>query len=119
QITGRIVALKLLIGFRTASTQSRQRFAREAELASQLDHPNTAAVLDAGEVNQTPYLAMRFVDGEPIHEHADAKKLDRSGRVALFLKACRGVEHAHAKGVIHRDVKPANILVGGDGEPVV
>ena len=113
--TRRRVALKLLPNLGSASDRARRRFAREAELAAQLEHPNVAAVYDAGEAGGVAYLAMQFIDGRPADEHAAAAGLDRRGRVALVLAACRGVAHAHAKGVIHRDLKPANLLVDAAG----
>ncbi len=122
-VTSKRVALKLLVGLRHASDHARRRFAREAELASQLDHPNTATVFDAGDVDGVPFLAMAFIDGEPLSRDERGAGSSRSSSsqetVALFIQACRGVEHAHAKGLIHRDLKPTNILVGRNGRPVI
>ncbi|MEM7807917.1 MAG: serine/threonine-protein kinase [Planctomycetota bacterium] len=134
RVTGRRVALKLLTGLRHLSDHARRRFDREAEIGGQLDHRNAATVFDAGEADGVPFIAMRFVDGPPIDEACrvgfsppSAGSAETRGGlkpilreiVTLFLGACRGVEHAHGKGLIHRDLKPTNLLVGKDGQAVV
>jgi len=88
------------------------RFEAERQTLALLDHPNIAHVLDAGTTeNGRPYFVMECVKGAPITEHCDRRKLSIEDRLGLFLQVCHAVQHAHQKGIIHRDVKPSNILV--------
>lgn len=96
----------------------RERFATERRLLARLDHPNIARVLDGGTSEAgLPYLVMEYVDGVGLLAHCDRAGLDLRARVALFRKVCAGVQAAHRHLVVHRDLKPQNILVGADGEP--
>ena len=90
------------------------RFRREAQMAARLRHPNLVPVLDAGEVDGRFFYTMPIIEGRPLAPGADAPRL-----AALMEKVARAVHHAHERGVIHRDLKPTNILVRDDGEPVV
>ena len=92
-----------------------ERFARERDILSTLQHPNIAQVLDAGEAAGQPWLALEYVAGLPITEHALAAGLDTRARLALCLPVLQAVQHAHSQLVIHRDLKPANVLVAADG----
>jgi serine/threonine-protein kinase len=95
-----------------------QRFQRERQILASLEHPSIARLLDGGEgPDGRPWFAMEYVDGEPIDEWCDNRKLDVRARVRLFLSVCRAVQYAHANLVLHRDLKPSNILVAGNGEP--
>jgi serine/threonine protein kinase/tetratricopeptide (TPR) repeat protein len=94
----------------------RTRFQRERQLLANLDHPSIARVLDAGHTRDGRlYLVMEYVDGVPID--AAARGLDLRDQLALFLRVCDGVSHAHARLIVHRDVKPSNILVDPSGQP--
>lgn len=107
------VAIKLL---RVSRTRFAEWFLREQNLLARLEHPGIARFIDAGHAESgTPYLAMEYVDGEPIDDWCDARKLDLDARLALFLRACEAVDYAHRHLVVHRDIKPANILVTHDG----
>jgi serine/threonine protein kinase len=112
----RSVAIKLLAESLADDQASRRRFLREARLAARLSHPNVVRVYDAGEDEGRPYIVMECVEGETL-----AELLARRGRlrpdeaIGLALQACRGLEHAHAEGLIHRDVKPGNLLLARDG----
>ena len=106
-----------------ASHDAAHRFRREAAALALLDHPGIAKVYAAG-IEQTPlgtmpYLAMEFVDGVSLLEHAANQALDRRQRLQLVVSICQAVQHAHQRGVVHRDLKPANILVDRDGDPRV
>jgi len=96
-----------------------QRFDAERQSLAIMDHPAIAKVFDAGATaTGQPYFAMEYVDGLPITEYCDKKKLSIRARLRLFLQVCEGVQHAHQKAVIHRDLKPSNILVAEvDGKP--
>lgn len=111
----RVVALKIARSG-LFSSESRRRFQFEAELLGRLAHPHIAQIHEAATdvVNgvETPYFAMEYVaDARPIHTHANAKGLDLRRRLELFLDACDAVQHGHQRGVVHRDLKPGNILV--------
>jgi tetratricopeptide (TPR) repeat protein len=96
----------------------RERFAREAQALARLDHPGVVKVFDAGGEGDKAYLVMELVPGEPLSKVLGSKALDRRRLLRLLEKVARGVHHAHEKGVVHRDLKPDNILVTGD-EPKV
>ena len=86
------------------------RFEAERQALALLDHPNIAPVFDAGTTDAgLPYFVMENVKGVPIIEHCDRQKFSIEDRLQLFLQACEGVQYAHQKGIIHRDVKPSNI----------
>ena len=116
--THQIVALKLIRGFPT--THARERMARERNLLAGLNHPNISRLLDAGETaDHVPYLAMEYVEGAPLHQFCSEHELDVRGRLRLFAQLCRAVQHAHQRLIVHRDIKPGNILVREDGTPVL
>jgi serine/threonine protein kinase/Tfp pilus assembly protein PilF len=94
-----------------------ERFARECRILATLEYPGIARLYDAGvEANRTPYIAMEYVQGEPLIAWCDSRGLDVRARVDLFLQVLDAVAHAHALGIIHRDLKPSNILVTGQGD---
>ncbi|HKQ63318.1 MAG TPA: serine/threonine-protein kinase [Candidatus Polarisedimenticolaceae bacterium] len=115
----RRVALKLVSwGMDTARVIA--RFESERQALALMDHPNIARVFDAGATEQgRPYFVMEYIEGVPITVYADDHRLDLRARLELFVQVCHGVQHAHHKGVIHRDLKPGNVLVRiQDGGPV-
>jgi eukaryotic-like serine/threonine-protein kinase len=111
------VAIKLVrSGYDTEAIL--ERFRNERQILAGLDHPNIARLLDGGTTDEAiPYLVMELVDGVPIDVHCDAHKLTIAGRLQLFRQVCSAVQYAHQHLVIHRDIKPGNILVNGDGAP--
>jgi serine/threonine protein kinase/tetratricopeptide (TPR) repeat protein len=135
----RKVALKII----KAGMDSRQvlaRFEAERQALALMDHPNIARVLDAGTVDRSPlapreaglplaeregymgrpYFVMELVKGQPINKYCDEQRLTPRQRLELFVPVCQAIQHAHQKGIIHRDVKPSNVLVAPfDGKPVV
>lgn len=96
-----------------------QRFARERQILAGLKHPSIVHLVDAGStVDGRPFFAMELVEsGLPLDEHAREHNLSIADRVALFLRVCAAVEHAHRNLVVHRDLKPTNVLITPDGEP--
>lgn len=96
----------------------REAFARERRLLATLEHPGIARLLDGGTTEDgVPWLVMEYVDGVPIDRWADDQQLDTGQRLALFEQLCAAVEHAHQHLVVHRDIKPGNVLVTADGTP--
>jgi len=112
-------ALKLVRpGWRAA--QLIPRFRRERQLLARLQHPNIATLLDGGLTDDGfPYLAMEYVDGEPVTAWCAARGSSLRERLALFREICEAVRFAHAKLVVHRDLKPQNILVTASGRPLL
>lgn len=115
----RMVALKII----KPGMDTRQviaRFEAERQALALMDHPNIARVLDAGAApSGRPYFVMELVKGVPITNYCDEKRLTLRGRLELFTQVCQALQHAHQKGVIHRDLKPTNVLVAEyDDRPV-
>ena len=96
------------------------RFEAERQALAMMDHPNIAKVLDAGATESgRPYFVMELVRGIPITEYCDQHRLPIHKRLDLFMQVCQAVQHAHQKGIIHRDIKPTNVLVTAlDGVPL-
>jgi serine/threonine protein kinase/tetratricopeptide (TPR) repeat protein len=95
-----------------------RRFEKERRILAGLDHPNIARVLDGGTTEDgLPYLVMEYVDGLPILEFCDARRLSTADRLRLFLEVCSAVQFAHRHLVVHRDLKPSNILVDAASRP--
>ncbi len=112
----RVVAIKVMSSAALKSAEMVKRFQREVQAAAKLEHPNIVTAHDADEVNGTHFLVMQFVDGDDlsavVKKHG-AQPLDRA--VDFILQAARGLEFAHRHGVIHRDIKPHNLLLSKEG----
>jgi tetratricopeptide (TPR) repeat protein len=111
----RQVAVKILRG-RASDSASAERFRAEAQALADLEHPGIPAVYAAGEEDGRLWLAMERVHGVPLDRAAPP---ELEGKLRLMLAVCAAVAHAHAHGVVHRDLKPNNVLVGADGQPRV
>jgi len=97
-----------------------RRFAREKKMLAGLDHPSIARLFDAGITEDgNPFIVMEYVDGLPLDQFCDERRLTIRERLELFVHICAAVQHAHASLVIHRDLKPVNILVRSDAWPVL
>jgi serine/threonine protein kinase/tetratricopeptide (TPR) repeat protein len=115
----REVALKVVkLGMDTGQVLA--RFSQERQALAMMDHPNVARIFDAGATSKgRPYFVMEYIEGVPITQYCDGKRLTIARRLELFLAVGHAVEHAHQKGLIHRDLKPSNVLVmEQDGTPV-
>ena len=94
-----------------------ERMARERDIGALLEHPNIARLYDAGvDAAGRPYLALEYIDGQPLDAWCEAKALGVPERLRLFLQVARAVAYAHGRLVVHRDLKPSNVLVTADGE---
>jgi len=113
----RIVVLKVMLNGKFASEKYRLRFEREAQAVARLKHPNIVAVYEFGEVKGQPYFTMEYVEGCSVKEYVIRHRLEKRPICELMLKICKAVAYAHQRGVIHRDLKPNNILVDGQGNP--
>jgi serine/threonine-protein kinase len=95
-----------------------QRFRSERQILAILDHPNIARLLDAGSTDDgLPYFVMEYIEGEPIDRFCDGHKLSGTERLKLFQNVCAAVRYAHQNLVVHRDIKPGNVLVTEEGVP--
>ena len=109
----RPVAIKVLAGHLADDPVFRDRFLREARLAAGLSHPNIVQIYDAGEDHGDPYIVMECVEGRSLADELEATgALDPARVVDLGVQVCDGLEHAHAAGLVHRDIKPGNLLLG-------
>ena len=117
--TKREVALKVMLEGPLADEVTRRRFEREVELAASLRHPNIVTILDSGVSQGRYYFAMEYIDGLRLDRYLAQVRPSLRQTLQLFVKICEAVNFAHQRGVIHRDIKPPNILVDWAGEPHV
>lgn len=95
-----------------------RRFRNERQILAALDHPNIGRLLGGGTASDgNPYFVMEYIEGQQLYRYADAERLDITERLRLFMQICDAVQYAHEKLVIHRDIKPTNILVSESGMP--
>jgi len=115
----RRVALKV-VSSSAAAKDLLQRFEAERQVLAQLDHPGIARILEAGRAEDgSPFFAMDYFDGLPLAAYCDEHRLSVDARMSLFVAVCGAIHHAHQRGVVHRDLKPGNVLVDEKaGEPL-
>jgi serine/threonine-protein kinase len=116
----RIVALKRMVSYHADSRETLERFRREAEAAASLDHPNILPIYEVGRGEDgLPFFSMKYAAGGSLQKAGPALRNEPRECVALLAKVARAVHYAHQHGVLHRDLKPGNILLDGDFEPFV
>jgi len=115
QSLGRMAALKFLPPEDASRDQARRRMLREARAAAALEHPNITAVYEIGEEDGDVFIAMAYAEGDTVEELLKKGQVSLAQAVDTALQVARGLEAAHARGVIHRDVKPANVMVDSTG----
>src|SRR3989440_4662594 len=116
----RIVALKRMVSYHADSRETLERFRREAEAAASLDHPNILPIYEVGQAEDgLPFFSMKYASGGSLQKAEPALRNEPRECVRLTAKVARAVQYAHEHGVLHRDLKPGNILLDGRGEPFV
>jgi WD40 repeat protein len=117
----RPVALKMILAGQFASEREVKRFRAEAEASARLDHPNIVPIYEVGEQDGRPFYTMKFMEGGTLTERLAARSAPLAPRegVSLLVKIARAVHHAHQRAILHRDLKPGNILLDTQGEPHV
>jgi serine/threonine-protein kinase len=118
-ILDRLVAIKILAGGLTDDPAYRQRFYREAQATANLRHPNIVTIYDLGEHEERPYLVMEYLEGHTLDGSWSWQGFELAQKLNVVIGVCHGLQHAHQRGVVHRDIKPGNVMVLGDGTPKI
>ncbi len=113
---GRSVALKVLRQDRVTSETFVIRFLKEARAIGRLSHPNTVSIYDVGEDQGTIYIAMEFLDGEPLNKVVEKRRLSTKEIIGIGIQIAEALDYAHQNGIVHRDIKPENIILQASGQ---
>jgi serine/threonine protein kinase len=113
----RRVALKLLAASLAEDESFRDRFLRESELAASIDHPNIVPIYEAGTTEDLLYIAMRYVEGGDLKDRLQRGRLDPADAIGILAQVASALDAAHARGLVHRDVKPSNVLLDPGARP--
>ena len=112
----RLVAIKMMTGAYSDNPELLKRFFREAQSTGSLQHPNIVTVFELGDHDGNPYLVMEFLEGESLDSIISSRReLTHLEKINLIVDVCHGLEHAHHRGIVHRDIKPGNIMVSREG----
>jgi serine/threonine protein kinase len=113
---GRLVALKTITGALTGRPDLLERFYQEARSAGTLQHPNIVTVYELGKEGETPFIAMEFIEGESLESMIERRPvLTLTQKVSYIIPVCRALDYAHKRGVVHRDIKPGNVMITKEG----
>jgi len=113
---GRLVALKTITGALVGRPDLLERFYQEARSAGALQHPNIVTVYELGKESETPFIAMEFLEGESLESIIERRPvLTLTRKVGYIIPVCRALDYAHKRGVVHRDIKPGNVMITKDG----
>lgn len=113
---GRAVVVKVLPPELTVKEANLKRFEREARLASALDHPNICTIFDLNDIEGVHFIAMQFVEGKNVRELVNGRPLDLRSALSIGIQVCDALDAAHARGIIHRDIKAGNVMVTPNGQ---
>src|SRR3989440_835600 len=116
---GRVVVVKVLPPELTAKESNVKRFEREARLASALDHPNICTIFDLNEIGGVHFIAMQFVEGQNVRQLVNGRPLDLRSALSIAIQVADALAAAHARGIIHRDIKAGNVMVSPSGQAKV
>src|SRR5213083_2333737 len=113
---GRTVVIKVLPAELTAREANLKRFEREARLASALDHPNICTIFDLNEINGIHFIVMQYIEGRNVRQLVNGRPLSLESALSITLQTADALEAAHARGIIHRDIKAGNVMVTPTGQ---
>src|SRR5213593_1389387 len=116
QKLGRTVVVKVLPAELTAREANLKRFEREARLASALDHPNICTIFDLNEINGVNFISMQYVEGRNVRQLVNGRPLELQSALSIAIQVADALAVAHARGIIHRDIKAGNVMVNDSGQ---